>query len=105
MAKIIYEVNIRLESSIRNEFLVWLKTHNDELLQFEGFEGCEIYARELSYEDLQDENHSYLVVNYHIRFKEDLENYFTKYSDEKRAEAVEKFGDKYHVDRRVLFQI
>jgi hypothetical protein len=92
-----YEVFIKfLDPCIKNDYYRWLSTsHINEVLKFDGF---------LSAELLEEYNGSgSLIVRYSLESIAVYESYDRSEAAGKlRQEAIDKFGDKFAVSRRVL---
>ena len=71
---IIYEVNIKLNANIVNEFDEWIDKHINKMLQFEGFTS----AKKLN--SIQNEKF-YITVQYNVISQEDLVRYLRNYAN------------------------
>ena len=91
---ILYEVNLKVTSSILSEFFSWLRTHVEEMLQFDGFIEATIY------EDISKLDE--IVVSYVIISQEALQDYFDKHATQMRDKGLAKFGDQFSAQRRIL---
>lgn len=95
---IIYEVNISLQREIEAEYRDWLEKHIAEILALPGF----LDARSF---DVQRNDDSHIVdicVQYRLESQSALDNYFAQHAARLRADGVEKFGDRFTANRRVL---
>ncbi len=87
-----YELEIRLDPSIREAYLDWLPGHVEEVLKSPGFESAEIF------EDDEEVFH----VRYRVRSEDLLESYFVNRAPALRAETERLFGGRFETRRRVL---
>ena len=99
---IVYEVNLSICNSIIDQYLPWLQTHVQEMLQFKGFKRAHVY------QELQEVNinsQTNVIVQYQIETLEELTDYFDHQSHKMRQHAVDKFGDRFSATRRILRKI
>ena len=94
---IIYEVNISVDEEIANEYLLWLRKHIDRLLQLDGFLHADCFEAGREREGKRE-----LVVHYHLRDRESLEDYLARHADRMRREGTERFPGRFTAFRRVL---
>ena len=94
---IIYEVNLSISNTIKDNFKEWLKKHAELMITFPGFLKFSIY--ELSSEDKNKFN---LCVHYNIKSEFYFENYLTNHSVEMQDEAIDLFGKQFTATRRIL---
>jgi Domain of unknown function (DUF4286) len=95
---IIYEVNHDVEKEIEKEYTVWLESHIQEMLGFEGFESIDWYK-------LASENDQQMVrwsIHYHVRSMSDLQSYLDTHAERMRADGAHRFGGRYRANRRIL---
>ncbi len=85
---IIYEVNIKINPEIVNEFDEWLDEHIEKMLQFEGFKSAN------KFNSIEDEQY-FLTVQYKVKTQEDLDRYFRNYAEKMRKEGIKKFSNNY----------
>jgi quinol monooxygenase YgiN len=96
---IVYEVNIRIERSIAEDYRAWLAEHVRELLTLPGFMSAEVF--ECS-PDGDDTAHESLVVCYRLESQAALSAYLSEHAPAMRAKGAGRFGDRMQVSRRVL---
>ena len=92
---IIYEVNIKLNANIVNEFDEWLDKHINKMLQFEGFTS----AKKLN--SIQNEKF-YITVQYNIISQEDLDRYLRNYANNMQNEIKKIFEGQFNLQRRIM---
>ncbi len=100
---IIYEVNIAVDLAIQERFLVWLKEHVAQVLEFDGFSRVMLYILE-EVED-SDPLKLYLVLHYHVGSKNDLKNYLNQHAPAKKRAMIELFGNRLNLANRTLVGI
>jgi quinol monooxygenase YgiN len=96
---IVYEVNIRIERAISEEYRAWLAEHVRELLTLPGFLSAEVFE---CLPDPDDAEHESLVVCYRLQSHAALTAYLAHHAPAMRAKGTERFGDRMQVSRRVL---
>lgn len=96
----IYEVNLKVSPAIIDEFELWLKIHIDEMLKLPCFHKAELYS--VKNETDMDILYS---CHYHYNKTQDMDDYIHKYSEQMRGDGLNKFGNKFSVQRRELQKI
>lgn len=96
---IVYEVNIRIERAIAEDYRAWLADHVRELLELPGFLSAEVFE---CAPDGDDADHESLVVCYRLDSQAALSAYLSEQAPGMRAKGIERFGDRMQVSRRVL---
>ena len=97
MPKVIYEVNLEVQKDISNHFHTWLNEHIKEMLTIDGFEKAQWLQ-----EEKEETSTIYWTVQYFLKSKQDLENYFEHHAQKQRSGGLEKFGNKFKANRRVF---
>ena len=95
---VLYEVNLEVSKSISKEYEKWLHQHIADLLKLRGFISAKWFKNKFA----TDSNKMSWTVHYNIRSEMDLEHYFENEATKMRAEAIEKFGDRFVANRRIL---
>lgn len=95
---VIYEVNLSIDEEIYSEYLVWLKEHVQQMLQFPGFIQASFFKPE------QEDNASQekLTVQYQLESRDDLQKYFTEFAPKMREDGIRRFGNKFSAERRIF---
>ena len=76
---IIYEVNLSIELELENAFIPWLKEHIEEMLKLKGLVSASLLK------DVEDITMSAnWVLQYKIKSRMDLDNYFYNHAKEMR---------------------
>jgi len=94
---VLYEVNLEADASIEGPFDTWLRDHIADLLQFEGFRSAEILDDRTA-----PPGRVRRIVQYRLRDQAALDSYVANQAPRMRAQGVEKFGDRFTTERRVL---
>lgn len=97
---IIYEVNVSVKLEIAEAYAAWLAPHIHEILALPGFVRAVWYERDT--EPNQLVNHREWTVQYHIENRNRLEEYLQKDAPRLRQDALDRFGEKFLAQRRVL---
>ena len=91
---IIYEVSINVNLEILKEYTEWLKIHIDQMLAFPGFKSCSLLNKD-----------NLFRVLYYIESKNDYENYVNKFASKMRNDGIEKFRNKFTIERNLWNQV
>ena len=91
---IIYEVNITIDSKMKNTFLPWLYSHAEEMILFDGFSKYHLF------EDNELEN-TY-IVHYFVDNMDSINNYFNNNAQKMREKGKNKFDGSLSIKRRIL---
>jgi hypothetical protein len=95
---VLYEVNLEADSAIEGPFDTWLRDHIADVLQFDGFLSAEI----LDDDSVAPPDRIRRIVQYRLRNRAALETYLREHAPRMRMQGVEKFGERYSAERRVL---
>ena len=96
---IVYEVNLFVQGEIAGEFHDWLDAHVREILALPGFLSAEIFER-LEPAGAADE--LTLCTQYRLPDEAALAAYLRDHAPRMRADGVQKFGEQFRAERRVL---
>ncbi len=99
---IIYEVNLEVDEDIDYKMAGWLPEHIQKLLSFSGFKSAYWYFRTPEDEGLVEAGKTLWTIHYVIESRQHLDAYLNGPAEQVRAEALEKFGDKFRATRRIL---
>lgn len=95
---IIYEVNLSVENSQAEPFSVWLRSHIPEIISHPGFIDATWYYRE------PENGRQLWTIHYRVADWKSLQEYFDEYASRARQEGIDRFGDSFSADRRVLIE-
>lgn len=95
---VIYEVNLSINKAIFAEYYSWLLDHIKKMLKFEGFLKAEVGIVEHQGEDEVQR----IRISYSINSHANLKKYLTTHAGVMRADAIEKFGDQFSSNRRII---
>lgn len=96
---VVYEVNIDLDATLRDEYLAWLRAHVDEICALPGFLGACIL--EVT-DPAAAAGRASLCVQYRLSGPAALGAYLADHAPRLRAEGQERFGGHFTASRRVL---
>lgn len=96
---LVYEVNLQVRRGIEAEYRAWLDAHVREILALPGFTGATMFER---LEPAAAPGEFSLCVHYRLRDQAALADYLREHAPRLRAEALERFGDGFRADRRIL---
>ena len=94
---VLYEVNLDADAAIEGPFDTWLRDHIADVLQFDGFLSAEILG-----DDTATDGRIRRIVQYRLRNQAALDAYLRDHAPRMRTQGVEKFGERYTAERRVL---
>ncbi len=103
-ARVLYEVNLAVDSDVEKEFLVWLSHHMDDMLKLEGcFLSAQCFKQQMSPEEQAKEpNKVHFTVHYRSANMDCLQTYFDKYAALLRGDALKRFEGKFSATRRIF---
>ena len=96
-AGVIYEVNLDADAGIEAAFDTWLRDHVADMLQLPGFQAAEILS-----DASAPGGRVRRTVQYRLRDQAALDDYLRFHAPRMRQQGVERFGDRFTADRRVL---
>lgn len=96
---IVYEVNLFVQRAIEAPYRAWLDAHIREILALPGFVDAQTYER-TDPPGAPDE--LVLCVHYRLQDQAALDAYFRDHAARLRADGVNRFGDRFRAERRVL---
>ncbi|WP_341501745.1 DUF4286 family protein [Gallaecimonas sp. GXIMD4217] len=92
---VIYEVSLKVEAAVADDFRTWLAEHVQDMLRQPGFTGAQGFER-------QDGDGLELVVHYQVKDRAALEHYFQHGAAQMRGDGLRRFGDRFQASRRIL---
>ncbi len=96
---ITYEVNLFVQRAIEAEFRAWLDAHVREILALPGFTGGQVFER---LEPAPAEGELVLCTHYRLHDEAALTRYLREFAPGLRADGLNRFGDRFRAERRVL---
>ncbi|MBT4962848.1 MAG: DUF4286 family protein [Francisellaceae bacterium] len=93
---VIYEVNLKVDYDIYENFQKWLNEHIKEMLVFPGFISATIL------QNTENSPNNDLCVQYKIESIIFLKKYFDNHAPKMRAEGLNMFENKFQATRRIL---
>jgi hypothetical protein len=94
---VLYEVNLDADAAIEQPFDTWLRDHIADVLQFEGFVSAEIFD-----DAGAAAGRVRRTVQYRLRNRTALDAYLRDHAPAMRQDGIDKFGDRFFAERRVL---
>jgi hypothetical protein len=96
---LIYNVTIKIESSIEADWLQWMQqTHISEVIAT----GCFTHAVTLRLLDVDDAEGPTYAIQYHAESKANYNRYIDKYAGEMRQKVFDKWGNQFVAFRSVM---
>lgn len=96
---IIYNVTIKVEGSIQQQWLNWLQDiHIPEVIST----GCFTKARILKLLEVDDSEGPTYAIQYHAESKADYNRYIEKFAPEMRQRSFDKWGNRFIAFRSVM---
>ena len=96
-----YQVNVKVQKEISEKYYLWLTNHIKEIMTINGF----LSANLSKLEDSSDINTESYCVNYILESREKLENYFINFAPKMRQEGIDRFGNKFSAERKIMKNI
>jgi len=98
---VIYEVNLKLNPSIEQDYLEWLDDHIDRMLKLPGFKNAFIYKPEPT----DSSPLKSYCIQYFVESRDHLQDYLDRHAVSMRQEASVRFGSLFHAERRILHSL
>jgi hypothetical protein len=92
----IYEVNLTVDAGIAHDYAAWLDGHIRQILEIDGFLSAEWFEIE------GESDRRQWTVQYRLRDRRSLEEYFTEHAEQMRADGTGRFGSSFSATRRIL---
>ncbi|MEO8000796.1 MAG: DUF4286 family protein [Arenimonas sp.] len=95
---VIYEVNVFVQRDIESEYREWLLGHIEEIIALPGFLDAHCF-------DVQQEataDSVAICMQYRLESQAALDDYFARHAPRLRADGIDRFGDRFKANRRVL---
>lgn len=97
---VVYEVNIRVKSEVAEDYVKWLETtHIKDVMKENDFKSSVLFTV-LGHEG--DTEYRYYTIQSTLDSQEKIENYIVNVAPKMRSLTIEKFGDNFTFERRVL---
>ena len=96
---LIYNVTIKVDHSIAEAWLDWLK--NEHIPEVTGT-GCFTHATVLQLLEVDNTDGPTYAIQYHAESKALYNNYITNHAPEMRQKSFDKWGDKFIAFRSVM---
>ncbi len=94
---IIYEVCLKVEKQVQDDFQNWMHSHIKEVLECDGF----ISATWFEAQDLNSNDSSW-VIHYSMKGENSFENYLKEHAPRLREKTIARFGGRFTTTRRLL---
>lgn len=95
---IIYNVTIKIDEEVEEDWLHWMKNHHiPDVMEtglFEGYKLCRLLLEE-------EEGNSY-AIQYFCKSMEELEKYQEEYAEALQQEHTERYKDRFVAFRTLL---
>ena len=98
-SEVVYEVNLDLDATVRDDYLAWLGAHVTEVCALPGFTGAQVF--EVA-DPPAPPGRTSLCVQYRLAGQGDLDRYLAEHAPRLRAEGIARFGGRFTASRRVL---
>lgn len=99
MSAVLYEVTLRVQRAIVDDYRVWLDHHVREMLALPGFLDARVSRQD---EPAPDGDEVVFCCHYRLRDAAALDDYLRDHAARMRADGSARFGDRFSASRRVL---
>jgi quinol monooxygenase YgiN len=99
MSSVLYEVTLRVQRAIADDYRAWLDRHVREMLTLPGFLDARLSRQD---EPGADAGEVVFCCHYRLRDAAALADYLREHAARMRADGVARFGDRFSASRRVL---
>ena len=96
-ATVYYEVDVEVDEAIFDEYLPWLEAHVQKILAIPGFQRANLSEKKTLKPGRRN-----VVVVYELRSMDCLNRYIEDHAVKLREEAIERFGEKIKIMRRIF---
>lgn len=97
---VIYEVNAAVDEDVAPAYEAWLHGHIRQMLAFDGFVHASVFTS-----DSGAPGRRHFTVHYHVSDRTHLDDYLRRHAAAMRADGINRFGDRFATDRRILSEI
>jgi len=95
---IVYNVTIKVENRVLDEWLSWIEKHAPEVVATGCFESYSFFEL---LEPKHDDQRTF-VIQYFAKKEEDYQRYISEFAPQLKQEGMEKFGDQFVAFRSKL---
>lgn len=97
----LYEVNVKIDSSLAAEYEAFLGEHIPKILAIPGFLRARWWSRRAA-EEGAPEGTTLWTIHYEAESREALDEYVRTSAPAMRKEVTDRFGDRVSIQRRIL---
>ncbi len=101
-AGVVYEVNLDIDATVRDDYLVWLRPHLRELCALPGFVDARLFEVD---QPAAGAGRVSLCARYTLRDAAALAAYLRDHAPRLRGEGEARFGGRFVASRRILRQL
>lgn len=98
MSAVLYEVTLRVDAAIADDYRAWLHAHLREMLALPGF----VDARLSEVEEQDSDVATVFCCHYRLHDRAALDDYLRDHAPRMRADGIERFGTRFSAQRRVM---
>ena len=99
MSTVLYEVTLRVQRAVADDYRAWLDRHMREMLALPGFLDARLSRQD---EPAPGADEVVFCCHYRLRDATALADYLREHAARMRADGVARFGDRFSASRRVL---
>ena len=92
----IYEVTLRVDSEVLEDFKSWLTPHLRHVVEAGGFFSATVFK------ELRSDGAHVFVCHYVASSREVIERYISEKSAPLRQDGLNRFGTRFRAERRIL---
>lgn len=98
---IVYNVTIKVENSILDDWLLWIEKHAPEVVDT----GCFVSYSFFELLEPKVDDQRTFVVQYFAKTNEDYQRYLSDFAAQMREDGIKKFGERFVAFRSILQKI
>jgi hypothetical protein len=95
---IIYEVNLKIDAAIFEDYMHWLEPHMKAILKLPGF----IKAVILEEQNIETTDACYVSIQYYVNNMDGLNSYLSDHAKTMREDGLNKFPNQFSATRRIF---
>ena len=101
----IYEVNLKVDAEIIDQYMPWMHRHLEEMVEIPGFSAASLFERRPEEEDEPGEGVVLLTAHYVVEDEAAMQAYLEGPASRMRQDGIDRFGGRFTATRRFLYPV